>query len=369
MRNDTALIFHWLNILTKKRYDAVTQKFGSLDEALSHIDLSLLRALGCREETAMGTLNRLDAFDPGAYAAELLKHAITLINWEDPTYPSALREIADPPVFLSYKGSIEILNQPCIACVGTREMSTYGRRVVEHFVPPFVRAGLTTVSGLARGIDAEVAKQTLEASGKTVAVLGHGLGKIYPSANAKLSERIIQEGGLLLSEFPLDQAPESFMFPARNRIIAGLSLGTLVLEAGEGSGALITADLALEYGRDVFAVPGQIFDPQYAGCHRLLSEGRGRLTTTPEEVLIEIGIVSPVEATDVPFVSEDLGEQRILRALTTMPQSVSDLVEKASLDAAIINAKLTILELHGVAKNAGGGLWVRSTLGRGARKQ
>ncbi len=359
MERTTALVFSWLNFLTKKRYDILVEKFGSLDEALGHVGEELLKALGCQQETIYRTLNRFDEFDPEIYEGELAKRGICFLSCEDEAYPASLKNIPDFPVFLYYKGSLDILAQPSIGCVGRREMSTYGKRVAEAFVPAFARAGMVTVSGLAKGIDAEVAKETLSAGGKTVAVVGHGLADIYPSANRGLAKEIINSGGLILSEFSLDQSADKFTFPARNRIIAGLSLGTVVLEAGEGSGALITAELALEYGRDVFAVPGDIFDPNFLGCHQIISRGQAKLVCTPEEVLQEIGVVA-LAAESHEFQSEDPEEVSIYEALTTMPQSVSDLVDRAELDTAIINAKLTMLELNGSAKNVGNGMWVRA---------
>ncbi len=367
MQPTTALIFSWLNFLNKKRYDALIEKFGSLDEALQHLNQELLHSLGCREEFVFRILNRLDEFDPEAYARELAKRNLTLISLEDPEYPSALHTIPDPPVFLYYKGSLDILNQPCIGCVGRREMSPYGKRVTEEFVPALVRAGMVTVSGLALGIDGVVAHESIEAGGETVAVVGGGLAEIYPKSHEGLADRIVESGGLILCEFPLDQMLDKFAFPARNRIIAGLSLGTLVLEAGEGSGALITADLALEYNREVFAVPGQIFDPSFAGCHQYIGMGRAKLVSSPDEALQEIGIVADVdrsvETRDLAslqrYQPQDPEEEKIYNALTTMPQSASELVEKAEVDAAIIGAKLTMLELSGAAKNTGNGLWVR----------
>jgi DNA processing protein len=340
----------------------LVEKFGSLDEALQNIDQTLLSALGCQEETVFKILNRMDECDPEAYQAELAKRDINLITIEDPQYPARLLQIADPPVFLYYKGSIDIINEPTIACVGKREMSTYGERVVDLFIPAFIRGGMITVSGLATGIDAAVAKETLRAGGKTVAVVGHGLADIYPSANRGLAKEIIEQGGLILSEFPLDQPADKFTFPARNRIIAGLSLGTVVMEAGEGSGACITAELALDYGREVFAVPGQVFDEHYVGCHQLISKGQAKLVATPQEVMAEIGIISSdteSASSTKEYEAADTEEESILKVLTTMPQSTSELVEKAQLDASIINAKLTMLELGGIAKNVGNGMWVR----------
>jgi DNA processing protein len=361
MRKETALIFSWLNVLTKKRYDALVEKFESLDVALGNVDPELLKILGCQEETVFRALNRMDECDPDAYLAELTKRGITLISIEDPEYPARLKHIADPPVFLYYKGSLDILNSPTIACVGKREMSAYGQRVVDLFVPAFINSGMVTVSGLAAGIDAAVAKESIRSKGKTVAVVGHGLADIYPAANRGLAKEIVEKGGLILSEFPLDQSADKYTFPARNRIIAGLSIGTVVMEAGKGSGACITAELAQDYGREVFAVPGQIFDPNFVGCHQLIARNLAKLVDSPSEVMADIGVVSSESkpASIKQYDPADTEEESILKVLTTMPQSASDLTDKANLDTAVINAKLTMLELNGVAKNVGNGMWIR----------
>ena len=288
MNDDTALTFSWLNILSKKRYQYLLSLFGTLDEALVHLNEELLSKLFSRNDTVQTVLHRLRSFDVEAYKKTLEQRDIHFLSIEDQCYPSLLKHIPDPPLFLYFQGCIDILDQPCIAGVGTRSMSGYGMRVVEHFVPAFVEAGLTTVSGLALGIDTEVALRTLETNGRTVACLGHGLRMIYPPSNRRLSERIVDKGGLLLTEFPFDHVPGKYTFPARNRIIAGMSLGTIVFEGREKSGALITAELALDYGRDVFAVPGQIFNRNAAGCHQLLADNQAKLVTHPEDVLCEI---------------------------------------------------------------------------------
>ena len=358
MQRNTALTWSWLNVLSKKRYDALLEKFGDLDEALENINAVLLKELACKADTVEWALEKLETFDPNAYEKELSELELSFITIEDEKYPKSLREIPDAPVFLYYKGSLGILDKPCIACVGTREMSAYGKRVVEEFIPTLVRSGVTTVSGLALGIDAKVASETLSNQGNTVAVLGHGLGEIYPKFNRKLSEDIVESGGLIISEFPLDQAPEKFTFPARNRIIAGLSLGTIVFEAGKGSGALITSDLALDYNRDVFIVPGQIFDKNFAGCNQAITEGKGKSVSSAKEVLEELGMIASNKP-QIHFIPENEIQGVIFEALTGMPQSVDDLMEKSALQSSVINATLTVLELRGIVKKAGGGLWVR----------
>jgi DNA processing protein len=170
----------------------------------------------------------------------------------------------------------------------------------------------------------------------------------------------VKGGGLILSEFPLDAKPDKFTFPARNRIIAGLSLGTVVAQAALDSGSLITADLALDYGRDVFAVCGSVFDSGFAGCHQLISRGVAKLVTSADDVLCEVGIAASGGAESRPFTAESPEEEIIYKALTTLPSSLDDIVTKAKLDAAQVNATLTMLELKGAVKNVGGGQWVRN---------
>ena len=360
MNRTTALTWSWLNVLSAKRYTALTQVYSNLDDALVEISPNMLKELGCKDETMMIVMNRLEEFDPAAYEVELAKRDLELITIEDEQYPALLKTIADPPTFLYYSGDLSILSQPCIGLVGRREMSSYGQRVTESFVPDFVRAGMVTVSGLAYGIDAVVAKETMLAGGKTVAALGHGLGMIHPKENAKLAKDIVANGGLILSEYPIDARPDKHTFPGRNRIIAGLSLGTVVLEAGEGSGALITADLALDYGREVFAVPGQVFDPNFAGCHEVIAKGTAKLVTSAKDVLSDIGIVAR-ESTEKEstYIPSNAVEEAIIKVLTTMPQSSGDIVEKAGIETGVINSALTMMELAGAAKNVGGGQWVR----------
>ncbi|OIO55513.1 DNA protecting protein DprA [Candidatus Peregrinibacteria bacterium CG1_02_54_53] len=358
MDRTTALTWSWLNILNAKRLEPLLRVYGDLTKALEQLDEPLLKELGCRDDTVYATLNRLEEFDPEAYEQELKKRGLSFITIDDPEFPQQLREIPDAPVFLYWRGDLAILEQPCLALVGTREMSDYGRRVTESFVPEFIRAGMVTVSGLALGIDATVARETLSSSGKTVAVLGHGLAKIYPTENARLAEEIVSGGGLILSEFPLDVKPGKFTFPARNRIIAGLSLGTVVLEAPLGSGALITADLALDYGREVFVVPGPIFDPNYAGCHQILGKGHAKLVSSAADILSELGVVVPEHAPS-SYDPRSAAEETLLRVLTTMPQTADDLTERAGLSASVIASSLTMMELAGAVKQVENGQWVR----------
>lgn len=335
------------------------ERFGSLDEATANMTSHLLRELGCRQDTIVDIFRKKEEFDIGKFGDELARKNIVLISLEDEAYPEPLRTIDDAPVFMSYHGDISILRQPLIGLVGTRNMSPYGKRVVAMLVPDLVRSGVVTVSGLALGIDAEVARETIKAGGKTVAVLGGGLNAIYPKTNELLAREIVAGGGLLLSEFPLHMTPERFTFPSRNRIIAGLSLGTVVLEAAEKSGAIITAELALDYNRTVFAVPGSVFDPGSVGCHSLITKGEAKLVSCAHDILQEVGIMASVRAETVSYIPSNNLESAIWSVLTTMPQSVDELVDRSGLPASAVFGVLTALELQGAATNIGGGQWVK----------
>lgn len=354
------LFWSCLQVLTRDRFEALIKVFGTLEDAAAHVDGELLRGLGCREQTITSVLERMAKCDPEEEEILLTSSEARLISFADPSYPDRLRDIPDAPVFLYVQGDLTVLDQPSVALVGTRKMSGYGRRVAQEFTQAFAHAGITTVSGLARGIDAQVAQQTMDAAGKTVAVLGQGLLTLSTPAKF-LADRIIEAGGLILSEFPLRMGPDMFTFPLRNRIIAGLSLATVVLEAPESSGALITAKLAFDYGRDVFAVPGQMFDPNFVGCHALIQKNQARIAPSPRDVLEDIGVIVPDADPDrVLYVPQNPEEESVLKVLMTMPQNVDELVGKSGLTAGSLSAVLTVLELNGVVRNLGAGQWVRT---------
>lgn len=326
---------------------------------MARFDADLLRAMGCKPETVQRILMDAKKLDLRKAEEDLKNRQIRLLVLGEEGYPARLADASDAPPFLYARGDLAVLDHPCLSIVGTRAMSSYGRRVIEWFVPAFVRAGLITISGLAYGVDACVAEETLRGAGRTVAVLAHGLGMIHPYRHEFLAKKILDGGGLLLSEFALWKKPEEYTFPARNRIVAALGLATLVIEAPQGSGALITARIAHGYGREVFAIPGQIFDENFSGCHQYLAQRKATLAASPEDVLREMGIIPPVGGKAAAFTPRTTEEQNVFSILTTMPQPVDGLTERTRLAPAALSATLTMLELAGAAKNIGGGLWVR----------
>lgn len=216
----------------------------------------------------------------------LKKNKVKVLSLKSQNYPEELKNISQPPVFLYYKGDISLLENRRIGVVGTRKATTYGRITCEKMTEDLIENGITTVSGLALGIDSICHKRTLEKSGKTIAVVGSGLDIIYPKENRILWEQI-EKYGLIISEYPLGTEPIGYNFPMRNRIIVGLSRGILVIESQKKGGSLITAELALEEGREVFAVPGDIFSPSSEGCNNLIKNSQAKLTTDVKDIIVE----------------------------------------------------------------------------------
>jgi len=288
-------------------------------------------------------------FDAAAYLASLREAGVRWLGRSDPAFPPLLRAIHDPPAGLFVRGDAEIdlLRRPTVAIVGARSCSPYGAQVARMLGRELAGAGLVVVSGLARGIDGEAHRGALEGD-KTVAVLGCGIDRDYPAANAELAARV-RASGLAASEYAPGVEPAPWRFPARNRIIAGLAAATVVVEARERSGALITADLALEEGREVFAVPGEITSALSRGTNDLLRLGATPLLSS-EDVLELFGL-SSAEAENVAL-SEIAST--VLSRLRDGSASADELARATSIDAGALASALTELELAGVAVAAGG---------------
>ena len=303
-----------------------------------------------------------------AWAERPGQHVIT---WDDRCYPARLREIPNPPPLLYVRGDPDLLALPQLAVVGSRSPSPDGRANAREFAAHFARCGLVVTSGLALGVDGAAHEGALHAQGATVAVLGCGVDRVYPARHLDLARRIVEGGGALVSELPLGTRPRREFFPARNRIISGLSLGVLVVEAAVHSGSLITARLAGEQGREVFAIPGSIHNPMARGCHRLIREG-AKLVETAADVLEELGpllglgVSSPptapleaVEPADDPALPDDPDHRAVLDALGYEPCSVDQVVARTGLKVEAVASILLVLELQGFVASASGGLYSR----------
>jgi len=281
---------------------------------------------------------------------------ITSITLEHDCYPASLRQIFDPPPVLYVRGNLKVLTTDCFAVVGTRAYTDYGKRCAHDMASVLARAGFTIVSGLALGIDSFAHLAALENKTPTIAVLACGLAdeRLYPPQNIKLAKRIIESGGALISEHEPDTRAQIFTFPARNRIISGMSKGVLVVEGDIKSGTMITAKSALDQGRDVFAVPGSIYSKKSAGTNYLIQKG-AKLVMKPEDILEDYGIYL---ATQQKIVGDSPQETAILKLLEEKPLVMDEIIRQSGLDTSIAQSTLMIMELNKKVRNLGNGKFV-----------
>ena len=282
---------------------------------------------------------------------------IKRISVGDKEYPRLLKKIKNPPKVLYLKGKI-LADEPCFAVVGTRMFSSYGKQVAIEITSGLCEAGLTVVSGLAPGIDTIAHQTALEERKRTIAVLGTGLDEksIYPKSNIGLAGKIVETGGCLISEYPIGTRGTRFTFPQRNRIISGLSLGVLVVEAKQRSGALITAEWARTQGRKIFAVPGNIYSLNSKGPHLLIKQGV-KLVDSANDILNELNFKSRIMNKGNIITGGNEEEQLILEALKEEAFDIDNIIEKTKLSAKRATATLAILEIRGKVKNLGGNIY------------
>lgn len=278
----------------------------------------------------------------------------SLITWADETYPENLRHIADAPTVLYVRGHISPTDMLALSIVGTRRATRYGLDVAHRMAYWLASQNVTIISGMALGVDSSAHQGAIDAGGRTIAVLGSGIDVIYPYENKQLAQQIITHGAVI-SEFPLGTPPSGKNFPRRNRIITGLSLGLLVAEAPKGSGALISAETALEQGRDVFAIPANIFNKMGAGCNRLIQDG-AKLVMRASDILDELNVTynNQVVHQKAETVAPSGGiEEQILELLDSEPIHIDDLIRKTGMTTAEVSSTLTLLELKGLAQMVG----------------
>ncbi|MDF1513841.1 MAG: DNA-processing protein DprA [Anaerolineae bacterium] len=289
----------------------------------------------------------------------LEKYDVQVLTWDAVEYPVLLRQISDPPPVLFVRGTLLTTDEWAVAVVGSRKATVYGREVTRRLAADLAQNSITVVSGLARGIDGIAHKAALEAAGRTIAVLGCGVDVVYPQEHRTLSEHIIANGALI-SDYPMGTRPEGPNFPPRNRIISGLSLGTVVVEAGLRSGALITSDFALDQGRDVFAVPGSILSPSSAGCNRLLRDGAA-IVTEARDILetLQLGqIVEKKQAREI--LPENAVEAALWAQLSAEPSHLDDLARQTQLPVEQVSSTLVMMELKGMTRQVGSLQYVRA---------
>ena len=336
-----------------KRLSLLHSWFGELEKAWAATEAQLNQS-GLEKQPIANILSARNKLDLDAEIAKVHNAGAWIVTLLDEMYPAQLKKLPDAPPVLYIKGSLIPHDERALAMVGTRKATTYGRDVAHHFAKELAANGITVVSGLAQGIDAAAHRGALDGGGRTFGVLGSGIDNIYPREHLKLAQEIAQNGAII-SEFPVGAPPEARNFPRRNRIISGLSLGVLVVEAPEKSGAMITASVAAEQGRDVFAVPGNIFSMTSGGTNRLIQDG-AKLVINVADILDEFNIVHNNVQTRVvteQIAPANANEIKLLDYLGADPIHIDDLVRMSGLPVAMVSSTLTILELKGLARSVG----------------
>lgn len=352
------IAFHHVPYIGPVRTHRLLDHFGSLEAAWS-ADSRRLRAV--LDERSCEALVRTRAtLDLDRVLERLDRAGVSVITIDDAAYPRLLREVHAPPTVLYLKGGLLPDDDRAVAIVGTRRATRYGADVAARLAGDLAQAGVTIVSGLARGIDGAAHQAALEAGGRTIAVFGTGILEIYPPQHRNLAARI-EASGALISDYAPDRTVEAANFPARNRIISGLSRGVIVVEAPARSGALITADFAADQGRDVLAVPGSIFSAASAGCNQLLRDG-ARVVTSAQDVLDELGLAQrPVAAETQQSLLLPEEDRRLLAVLNAEPQHIDEIAEKLARPGPTVSAMLLTLELQGLVRNVGAQHYARGS--------
>jgi DNA processing protein len=337
------------------RIERLLQAFGSLSVAWLAPREDLRAVLEPRSLSEL--LAARSRIDPAKELESLARSGVGVVHPAHPSYPRLLAEISGRPSILYVRGKLTPADDTAVALVGTRKATPYGRHAAERIAAELAQAGVTVVSGLARGVDAAAHRAALEAGGRTIAVLGSGPDVIYPAEHRQLAEQILVSGAIL-SEFPLGTKPDAQNFPARNRIVSGMTLGTLVVEAPLRSGALITASFAADQGREVFVIPGSIFAQTAEGTNALLRDG-ARLVRDGADILEDLGLGGgrrPVVTQSQ--LSLDGDERKLLDAVRKDARHIDELAEEAQLSAGVAAALMLTMELKGLVRNHGAQYYV-----------
>jgi DNA processing protein len=325
--------------------------FGDLEIAWN-APSEAYKAAGISSQIIERIQQRKESLSVEEYWNKIITAGINVVTWDDQDYPSRLREINQPPPILYSRGTMSLDDEWAVSIVGTRRVTAYGKRVTEELAGYLARNGITIISGLARGVDTIAHRAALEAGGRTIAVLGCGVDTIYPPENRKLAEEIISSG-CLISDYAPGTPPDSKNFPPRNRIISGLGLATVVVEAGSRSGALITANFAAEQGREVFAVPGQIYAPQSKGTNTLIQQGAQPFLSSEELLrLLNIEMIDEQKSVRSVFEIEPF-EREIIKLIVNEPLHIDEICVQSKENIDKISATLVMMELKGLVQQDG----------------
>ncbi|MEN6371120.1 MAG: DNA-processing protein DprA [Armatimonadota bacterium] len=361
---DRTDIRSWLRLskleLAPRRATALVERFGSPEAVFSATETELRSVEGLTGRSLEKLLSP-EPSDLDRSLDTLQEKNIRLISFQDKDYPANLQQIIDPPVVLFVRGELKEPDKFAIAIVGSRRASIYGRSMAERIAKDLSNRGLTVISGGARGIDAMAHKGSLAAGGRTVAVLGCGIDICYPTEHKELFDRVA-ENGAVVSEFSPGTPPEGWRFPARNRIISGLSIGLLVIQAPASSGALITARYAQEQGRDIFVLPGNVDDVRNQGCHALIRDG-ATLVESADQIMEDLGIqaednIKPQLTFEFESLTDE--ERKLVETLSLQAKHVDQIIQEAKLPAPQVIGMLTMLEMKGIVKRVPGNAYVRA---------
>ena len=358
--NEELLYLNAFNLFEKfgcQRLEIIAKNFFSFREAW-FADISAFKNTGLENEILLEFFNKKSLFDPEKEFEKLEKEKIEILTIKDANYPKLLKEISLPPFLLYVKGEINP-EESCFAIVGPRRCSGYGKMVAEELTADLTDAGLTIVSGMARGIDTVAHKTAILRNKRTIAVLGSGIDEksLYPQENVKLAREIVKTGGAVISEFPVGSVGLPHHFPQRNRIVSGMSLGVLVVEAKMKSGAMLTASWASDQGREVFAVPGHINIPTSEGTNYLIKQG-AKLVTEARDILEEFDIKPLTEIKNQEVRGETPEEEKILKILKEETLHIDKIIEKTKLNAGVVSSALLVMEVRGKVKNLGGNTYI-----------
>jgi DNA processing protein len=353
------------------RVRQLLETFGDAPAILRASRQQLVQARGIGQDTAEAIAGWEKSIDLAAELKRVADFGCRIVIQEDEEYPELLRHIYDPPIVLYVKGQLTAKDKNAVALVGSRQTTHYGVEVARKLGYQLAYVGVTVVSGGARGIDTATHQGALNAGGRTVAVLGTGINIVFPPENAELFERIAASGAVL-TQFPFNRPADKQSFPIRNRIVAGMTLGTVVIEASLNSGALITANFATDYGRQVFAVPGRIDSPRSKGCHELIKKG-AKLCEGAEDILSEFEYLFPTsnrppgpnETGQVAALTLSENEQKAYDALGREETTIDEVIRHSGLPSSAVSVALLGLEMKRVIRQLPGKLFVRNTLGGG----
>lgn len=355
--------FHVINGIGPVRLQGLARHFGDLELAWRASESDLLAA-GLDRRSLANVLLARQSINLDKLAAEVEATGASVLTLDDSDYPALLREIPDAPPVLYFKGTLVEADRWAVAFVGTRRATVYGRDVTQDLVAGLVNAGITIVSGLALGIDAAAHRAALDSGGRTIAVMGCGIDTIYPPEHRHLAEEIMEHGAVV-TEFPPGTPPEGKNFPVRNRIISGFSLGVVVVEAPASSGALLTADVAADQGRDVFAVPGNITSKNSTGANRLIQQG-AKLVMRVEDIMDELNLTAVTVETRTKMreiAPVDATEAAVIKFLGTEPLHIDEICRLSGLPIVQLSSTLSLMELKGLVRRVEG---MQYTLTRGS---